>query len=125
MERHWCLAKEKVKVGQKQNMEQYEIDLSIDDNFKPLRCTGDPFRSLESLTNKIKNVPLTRGIGYRGWLRFYIEQVSQEDISRLKLELRLVDSLDGRHTIRYKKRDEQQWDRNFHIGLRTRTSSSN
>jgi hypothetical protein len=119
--RNWWSRKEKVAITQKQ-VDEYEIDLSIDENFKPLSCKGNHFRSIESLSDRINGIPLTRGIGFRGWLRFHVDQVSQADISRLKLETFLIDSLDGRHRVQHKKSDENRWDKNFHINLKTRAT---
>jgi hypothetical protein len=122
--RNWWSRKEEVAITQKQEVNEYEIDLSIDDNFKSLRYAGNRFRSIDNLSDKIKNVHLTRGIGYRGWLRFHVEQVSQADISCLKLQAFLIDSLDGRHKVNCKKKHEKMWDRNFHINLKSRATRS-
>jgi hypothetical protein len=124
IKRGWWSGKENVAITQKQEVDDYEIDLSIDDNFKSLHYTGNRFQTMDNLTDRIRNVHLTRGIGYKGWLRFHVEQVSQADIPLLELQAFLIDSLDNKHEVQYKKKEEKEWDRNFHINLKTRAARS-
>jgi hypothetical protein len=73
------------------------------------------YEPVPSLLAKIANVPLVKGVGYRGWLCFSL-RASQKDMlfDGPLLDVWLVDALYGEHRLIYKK-DEKTWDSSFVI----------
>jgi hypothetical protein len=70
---------------------------------------------IPSLIEKTKNVPLTIGIGHRGWLRFESPNITQADLRNSGLDVWLVDAMEEKHNVRYRRGDEEKWDKNFTI----------
>lgn len=59
-----------------------------------------PRRDLVSLAKAVENVPLARGSGYRGWLRFeFTADHRQLDGKKVDTRLWVVDALAGRHGV--------------------------
>jgi hypothetical protein len=68
---------------------------------------------LTSLMDATRNVPLTKGIGHRGWLRFHLKNCSIRETNSLRYEVALIDALQGRHLVDMKKGSEKDWDKTF------------
>jgi hypothetical protein len=76
---------------------------------------GHPgYEPLSGLLQNIKGVPLTKGIGHRGWLCFALRANQQEMHDKPSLDVWLIDALYGRHRLIYKK-DDKAWDMSFDI----------
>jgi hypothetical protein len=114
--RGW-LRTEPVAITHFEDFDKFLMDVGLDVNLKGVHHTGERHRKVPSLIEKIKDVPLTRGIGHTGWLGFRLAQVSQKDVNggQLVLDVCLVDSLGGRHELKSHKEDEEQWDKSFLI----------
>lgn len=63
--------------------------------------------NLESLLDKIKDKPLTRGVKYRGWLGFEVV-ANRRDINNSEIDIWLIDALENRHQLIYRK-DDKKW----------------
>lgn len=72
------------------------------------------YTQLDGLLQKIKGIPLTRGVGYRGWMAFSCRATQGEMIDHPTLDVFLVDALDVKHTLIY-RRDEKSWDKSFDV----------
>jgi hypothetical protein len=73
------------------------------------------YEPVPNLLELIHNVALTRGIGHRGWLRFRVPKVTNDDVKTLGMDIWLVDALDGKHKVIFKKKEQKEWDNNFFI----------
>ncbi len=116
IKRDWLKTKP-IEIRHFEDFDGFLMDVGMDVNLKGVRHTGERHRNIPSLLAKIKEVPLTRGIGHRGWLRFRLSQVSQKDMNggHLRIDVRLIDSLGGKHKLESDKKDEQRWDKGFYI----------
>jgi hypothetical protein len=77
------------------------------------KSTGEhpTYEKVPDLMQKLSGVPLTRGIGHRGWIGFSVEQVNQKDINNHPdLEVWLVDALKRKHKVIYEKKCEASWE---------------
>lgn len=99
------------------DMGQFRADMGYDENLKDKRYENPRYRDLPDLRKDTTNVPLTRGIGHRGWLRFGVKGITQKDIdaSRLNIDIWLIDSLHEKHKAEYKKNSDKKWDKGFVI----------
>jgi len=116
VKRNWWKSEE-VKITHSEDFDGFVIDRGIDVNLKGVKYSGERYIQIPSLMEKIRNLPLTRGIGHGGWLRFRLPQVSQKDINEgnLRIDFWLVDALGGKHKLEHEKKSEQHWDKNFYI----------
>jgi hypothetical protein len=108
----------KIRVTAKHQPEigAYTMDMARNEHCEEHALNGtERYREVDGLMDKIKNVHLTRGIGYRGWLRFCIEQVNQRDLPNMKTDIWLIDALGNRHKVQFDKKIEKKWDRSFYI----------
>jgi len=108
---------EEIGITHSEDFGGFVMDRGLDVNLKGVAHSGERYVQLPSLTEKIRNIPLTRGIGHSGWLRFRLPQVSQKDMNggNLRIDFWLVDALGVRHKMEHDKKSEQQWDKNFYI----------
>jgi hypothetical protein len=101
------------------DFDKYTMDMATDGFGNPHHhAYADPrYRPVPNLMDAIRKVPLTIGIGHRGWLRFKLEGVSQGAVrgNKVKIDIWLVDALDGKHKLDYKKGDDRNWDNSFLI----------
>lgn len=75
------------------------------------KCWKRPGRvPLTALMDATRNVPLTKGIGHRGWLRFHLNDCSIRDGQTLRYEITLIDALQGRHLVGKKPGSEQHFE---------------
>lgn len=116
IKRKWW-KREAVKVERSEDFNRFLIDMGIDKNLKGHSFEGERYRKVSSLMEKIRNVPLTKGIGYRGWLRFKVNQVNQKDMNggRILVDVWLIDALEGKHKLNYKRKSEETWDNGFYL----------
>src|SRR3989442_4948590 len=100
-----------------QDVGKFKIDMGHKADCTSTAFSGEQYRQLPSLIKRIANVPLTRGIGYRGWLRCEVKQVSQKDMNsgRTKIDVWLIDALQGKHKVHFKKKSDHEWDQSFLI----------
>lgn len=57
------------------------------------------YAELKSLCAELEGVPLLRGHGHRGWLRFEAKDLNREDAENVDVKLVAVDAFDGEHTV--------------------------
>jgi hypothetical protein len=102
-----------------QDLSRFQIDMALDGTGQP---HNKPFelprrRPVPSLMEKIKGVPIAKWIGYRGWVRIELPGVSQKDINNgnTRIEIWLVDALEGKHKLNYKRHADTDWDNSFFI----------
>ena len=110
--------KESVKVEHIKDMQAYKIDRAMDYNGNSIPLSGATrYSPVPSLLARIQGQPLTKGIGHAGWLRFDVEQVSRQDINknRVHLDVWLIDALDGKHGVMYRRDSDKDWDKSFLI----------
>ena len=64
---------------------------------------------MQALMNEIKDVPLTRGVPYRGCLRIEVPQISQKDVDAgsVTVAIGLVGALQRKHRLRYRQGDDK------------------
>ena len=96
-------------------LSKFIIDMGYDANCKSCSFSGEQYRQLPDLLKTLQDKPLTKGIGYRGWIGFEVKQISQGDINRAKLDMSFVDALGDEHRVNHSKRAEQAWDNSFLI----------
>jgi hypothetical protein len=76
---------------------------------------GQPrYEPLKGLFESIEGVPLTKGVGHRGWICFSITATQRELNDAPVMDVWLIDALYGKHRLIYKK-DETKWDRSFDV----------
>lgn len=109
--------KKKVQAEIVRDMQGYIKDMGHDANANSTPHTDAQYVPLDSLLPKINGKPLTRGIGHDGWLRFDVRQISRRDMNnnRVHMDIWLVDALQGKHKVSYKRKSNEGWDRNFLI----------
>lgn len=78
---------EPVQIKHYEDFDKFMMDTGLDVNIKSIHHSGDRYREIPSLLAKIRDVPLSRGIGHRGWLRFRLSQVSQKDMGDPSLQI--------------------------------------
>jgi hypothetical protein len=66
---------------------------------KKFSSPEDRVESLPSFWNRVKNVPLQRGVGYQGWLRFELTSKSTNLEKPVNHKVRLIDALGGVHPV--------------------------
>lgn len=72
---------------------------------------------LSSLMDKIRDKPLTLGIGHEGWIGVHVKQANQREMnSKPSLDVWVVDAYGHKHRVHLAKRnDERKWDMSFEI----------
>jgi hypothetical protein len=72
---------------------------------------------LSSLMDKIRDEPLTRGIGHDGWIGIHLKQANQREMNtKPKLDVRVVDAYGHKHQVHLgRRKDERNWDMSFEI----------
>lgn len=81
------------------------------DNQKADFLDGGQDRPIPSLMSEIRRVPLTRGVGYRGWMRFEILQATRAECNALEIRAWLVDSFGQPNEIEFKKNSDKKWEK--------------
>jgi hypothetical protein len=108
-----------------EDLDDFDIDMSLDrqGNGHGQRYVGERYRSIPRLMGEIRNKPLLQEIGYRGWLHFKVHQVNQRemDSGKIRIDLWLIDAMQRKHELRFTKKDERNWDKNFYIGPAAKT----
>jgi hypothetical protein len=109
--------KESVPSTHTEDFDRFSIDMGLDVHGNPnnRQYPKPRHRPVPSLMQEIRGVPLTKGIGHRGWLRFNLPQVSQRDANsgRVKINIWLIDALEGKHKLYYKPQSDKEWDNTF------------
>lgn len=72
------------------------------------------YTPLDGLLPKIKGTPLSKGVGYRGWMGFSGRATQGEMLDKPTLDVLLIDALDVTHKLLYRK-DEESWDTSYHV----------
>jgi hypothetical protein len=107
------------KAQYQEDLKDFTMDMELNGQGKPhgISFAGDRYSPISSLMEKIHRVPLEREISHRGWLHFKIFQISQMEMNsgRLRIDVSLLDAMQRRHKLDFKKKDEQTWDNNFYI----------
>ncbi len=75
----------------------------------------NPDSAIPSLMKEINEVPLTTGIGHRGWLHFEIPKITRRDMNNSEIDVWLVDALEQAHRVTYKRGADRNWDNSFII----------
>jgi len=72
---------------------------------------------LPSLMDKIRDEPLTRGIGHDGWIGIHVKQANQREMNtQPKLDVWVVDAYGHKHRVYFGgRKDERKWDMSFEI----------
>jgi len=72
---------------------------------------------LPSLMGKIRDKPLTRGIGHDGWIGIHLKQASQREMNnKPTLDVWVVDAYGHKHQVHLgRRKDERNWDMSFEI----------
>ncbi len=106
----------KLRGGRKLSI-QHLKDLRNFHFYKPMSDVFDTAKNtpIPSLVDKIRGVPLTKGLGYRGWLGFEIARVSQYEMQKPSLDIWLIDALEVKHHVQFRKKSDLNWDTSFHI----------
>ena len=95
----------------------YLIDMAMDEsaNYHPF-SGGQRYSPLDSLKEKLQGIPLSEGVGYRGWVHVDLgTRVGQGDIARAHLDMWLIDAFGTAHEVDHNKDDEKNWDKSFLI----------
>ena len=108
---------EKIAIQHIDNFETFVMDVGLNPKLISIPHSGERYRKIPNLLEDLKKVPLERGIGHRGWLRFRLPQVSQKDINggQISIDVWLVDALGGKHEMVHRKGNEKNFDQNFFI----------
>jgi hypothetical protein len=61
---------------------------------------GDEYSEPPALTDKVANIALAQGIAYRGWVRFEVRQMEQNDGEKVQAKIFVVDTLGGKHPVK-------------------------
>ncbi len=111
------LFRRKLQARHVEDLSDYRIDNPNADIFD-----AELDREIPSLISRIRGVPLTNGVGHRGWLRFSLPQVTRSELVKSKIRIWLVDSIDQRHEVHYKRGSDKKWDSSVSIvlGMKTR-----
>ena len=62
------------------------------------------YSELPPMMDKVKNLALTKGIPYRGWVRFEAKQLEHIDGQKVQFRIWVLDTLSGRHLVKEDKR---------------------
>jgi hypothetical protein len=113
LKRKWG-KRERVRAEHSEDLDNFLIDMGLDESLNALPFEGERYRKIASLMEQIRGTPLTKGIGYHGWLHFKVCQVSQKDMNggHISINIQLVDALEGKHKLDYRK-DEESWNKRF------------
>jgi hypothetical protein len=65
-----------------------------------LRNHREPLNDLKS---ELRGIPLTKGIGHKGWIRFEVKDFDRTKMETAKLKLCVVDAFESRHPVTIKK----------------------
>ena len=117
VKRNWWKKGQKIAMTHSEDFGGFMIDKGLDVKLNGIPFNGERYIPIPNLMEKIRNLPLTRGIGHNGWLRFRLPQVSQKDVNEgnVRIDFRFVDALGGKHKVEHKRNSEQQWDKKFLI----------
>jgi hypothetical protein len=117
LRRKWWETSGKIEITHSDDFGGFVIDKGLDVNLQGIPFNGERYIPIPNLMEKIKNLPLTRGIGHNGWLRLRIPQVSQKNMNNgnVRIDFWLIDALGGKHKVEHKKNSEQQWNKKFYI----------
>jgi hypothetical protein len=93
----------KTFVGEVQTEEGWKKLKRLDDLNDYKIQTGEDFRSpkkdLVSLAKIVESVPLKRGVGYRGWLRFEFAVSNKNRQKTFHNRVTIIDALGGEHVV--------------------------
>jgi hypothetical protein len=64
--------------------------------------TESQYTPLSNLWEKIGSSPLERGVEFKGWIGFRVEDLDRRNAHRIKLKLWAVDAFGGRHSVNIK-----------------------
>jgi hypothetical protein len=102
-----------------EDLDKFDMDMGLDrqGNHHGKRHAGSRYQPVPSLMDKIINTPLNQEVGYRGWLHFKVFQVNQRDMNsgKIRINIWLIDAMQRKHEIHFRKKDEQSWDNSFYI----------
>ncbi len=107
------------KTQYREDLNEFRMNMVLNGQGEPhgIPFVGDRYRLIPSLIEKIRGVPLIRETSHRGWIHFKIFNVSQREMNsgRLRIDVWLLDAMQRRHTLMFKKKEDQNWDNNFYI----------
>lgn len=110
--------KTKLNIKRLDDIGNFEKDMYLD---RAGQAHGQPvfverYQPLEDLIGDIRGVPLKQEVMHKGWLHFKILKASRKQIDKLRIDMRIVDSVDRKHQVSIGKRKQSTWDNNFFIG---------
>jgi hypothetical protein len=82
-------------------LDDYQIETRVPPSERPFKHIEANYRPLPSLTAQLEGVPLVRGHGYKGWLRFEAH-MSRPEADNVKVKLWLIDALGVKHKVEVK-----------------------
>jgi hypothetical protein len=85
------LGREWKELKRLEDLTDYKIESSED--------AKSPTKDLVSLAKTVANVPLIRGVGYRGWLRFEFVTDKKNLEGQLDIRVKIIDALGGEHKV--------------------------
>jgi hypothetical protein len=106
--------KEKVEIKCIEGFGTFVMDVGFNTKGEGIPYNGKRYRQIPNLLEELRDVPLERGIGHRGWLHLRVPQVCQKDVnsSSLSIDIWLVDAFGGKHKM---ENDKKPFDTNFLI----------
>src|SRR5450755_652334 len=92
-----------------EDLDKFDRDMSLNDECGShgKHYAGDRYQPLPSLMLAVKNTPLRQEVSYRGWMHFKVFKVNQREVLSQKflLDIWLVDAMQRRHELDFKKKD--------------------
>ena len=75
------------------DLDSFDMDMCLNANGEAneQKLVGDRYRPVPSFAEKIKDVPLEQGIGYKGWLHYKVFQANQREINSVKTRIWIID----------------------------------
>jgi hypothetical protein len=100
--------KRKVPSQHVRDVSKFRIDNGLNSVAEMREYEGVRYEEIKSLLQTIRGVPLTKGVGYRGWLRLDVKQVSEKEANEGRVGLRvwLIDAMQMKHEVHFNKKME-------------------
>lgn len=98
------------------DMSAFKKDMSFDFEGNDIPWDGERYVELTNLLEQLRGVSLERGVGYRGWLRIDVKDLTELEVNeRVSVSVWLIDAFHGKHEIHFKRNSDKKWDRGFMI----------
>ncbi len=94
--------KKKIVLTKAKQLAEYKLKSDEMNSNGAMQATYEGVDDLESI---LRGVPLTRGVGYQGWLGFTGTKIDRHDFDNTQIKIIVKDALDNNHPVLARNKD--------------------